>query len=143
MLPHHPCQLPHLIPFLLPTESFCSGAREGTPEDGGQGALCLLSVAEWGITKLPTPPTAASSSSSSLCCQRVREAGSRLWKSCLGSSFICDSKEVGNKPRGMLALLPHTTTGIPSHGGTVSPRHPTLLFLMPSNDVTSRLHCLA
>ena len=58
VLPSGPCQLQHLLHFLLPTESFCSGVREGCGGDmGKRWVLYLLPAAEWSIKKLPTPLT--------------------------------------------------------------------------------------
>lgn len=64
VLPHSPYQLQHLLPFLLPTESFSVEWERGMGSPGEQragGVLCLLSAAEWSIHNcwhhwLPPPP---------------------------------------------------------------------------------------
>lgn len=148
VLPHGPYHLQHLLPFLLPTESFSVEWERGMGSPGEQragGVLCLLSAAEWSVQNcwhhwLPPPPL-------HLCCQRVRKAGTPLWSSCLGSSFICHSKDIRNKPRGMLSLLPRTTT--PNYVGlwhAASPAvepwsHPSIPRYFSGDAVASCLHC--
>lgn len=75
-----------------------------------------------------------------------REAGRSLWSSCLGSSFSQHSKEVGNKPRGTLASLPHATTpnyvslrqvASPAAEARSRPGIPRYFSTFTSNDVTS------
>lgn len=80
MLPCGPWQLQHILSFILPTESI---PREVRKIEGGQGnRVGALSSACCRVEH--NKIASAADTPLSLQCQRVREAGSPLWTSCLG-----------------------------------------------------------
>lgn len=114
MLPCGPGQLQHILSFILPTESI---PREVRKIEGGQGnrvgalssACCRLEHNK--IASAADTPL-------SLQCQRVREARSPLWTSCLGLHSASTKKMSEKKTEWCLLpfLMPLTPCWPLTHG---------------------------